>query len=181
MCRPPLGEWSATNRSPHEVSSSLIAAASASTTACRALDVSRSKDKVGTEPSGPWIITAAGRAGNALVMRGGLLRGRGYFPSRVANRMMGEPAIKGASAAQTWAWSGGVTDATEGSAGQLVPKKGCACMMEPISSNSGHDKSQVGEVAGNRESWRIEVFSYCANVRQGPLNAGLLPFKKLWG
>jgi len=71
-----------------------MAVASESTTACNALDVSRSRHSVCTEPSKPCTMTAAARVGNVRVMRGGVERGRGYFPSRVAKRITGVPAIK---------------------------------------------------------------------------------------
>ncbi len=93
-------------------------------------------------------------------MCGGLERGRGYLPARVANRIMGEPAINGARAAHACAWSDAATETASVSTGSFVPKKVCVCMMEPFLSKSGHDKAAVVEVAINRETWRLEVFSY---------------------
>lgn len=62
---------------------------------------------------------------------------------------MGEPAIRGASAAQACAWGDEVPDTVVVSSEALVSKKFCACMMESFLSKSGHDKAAVVEVATN--------------------------------
>ena len=107
-----------------------MTAASASTTDCRALEVSRSRHKVETLPSGPCTITAATREGNALVMGGGVDRGRGYFPFRVANRIMGAPAISGARVAQAWACADSASDTARVALALALEE--FTCIMGPI-------------------------------------------------
>ena len=119
-------------------------------------------------------MTAAARVGNARVMPGGADRGRGYFPSLVANRITGAPAIKGANVAHACACSDSPADTPCVSAELVVPKKACVCMMESFLSKSGHDKAAVVELARNPSTAKFHGFKLESIFSQGPPSAGLL-------
>lgn len=103
-------------------------------------------------------MTAAARVGNPRVMPGGADRGRGYFPSLVAKRITGAPAIKDANEAHACACTDSPADTPCVSAGLVVPKKACVCMMESFLSKSGHNKAAVVELARNRDTAKFHRF-----------------------